>query len=93
MELLRSVLEHLYITEKKPVSAIAKIFNCSEHKINYWIGRFSIPKRSISEGVYLYHNPNGDPFKVHEPKTQNETFLMGLGLGLYWGEGTKSNKE
>ena len=93
MELSCATLERLYIKEKKPISTIAKLLECSEHKVNYWVARFGIQKRSISEGVYLYHNPHGDPFKIHKPKTMDEAFLSGLGLGLYWGEGTKSNKN
>ena len=93
MGLSRTTLERLYIKEKKPVSTIAKIMECSEHKVNYWIAGFGIPKRSISEGVYLHYNPHGDPFRIREPKTLDESFLSGLGLGLYWGEGTKSNKN
>ena len=93
MELARTTLEHLYIKEKKPISTIAKLLGCSEHKVNYWVIRFGIPKRSISESVYLHYNPRGDPFRIREPKTLDEAFLSGLGLGLYWGEGTKSNKN
>ena len=93
MEFLRSQLQNLYVREKKSVSTIAKLFCCSEHKINYWIRKFGIPKRSISEGVYIYNNPHGDPFKLRKPKTLSEAVLFGLGIGLYWGEGTKKNKN
>src|SRR3989344_9534870 len=93
MNLSKEVLEKFYTTEKNSVSTIAKKLGYSEHKINYWLAEFKIPKRSISESVYLYHNPYGDPFKVITPKTIEEAFLSGLGIGLYWGEGTKSNKN
>ncbi len=93
MKLSRTTLERLYREEKKSVSVIARLFGCSEHKINYWIRRFGIPKRSISESVYLYYNPHGDPFRFYEPKTLDEAFLFGMGLGLYWGEGTRKNKN
>lgn len=93
MELSCTVLECLYVKEKKPVSAIATLLGCSEHKVNYWIRKFQIPKRSISEGVYLYHNPHGDPFTISKPRTLDDAILFGLGIGLYWGEGTKRNKN
>lgn len=50
-----------------------------------------IPKRSISEAVYTKHNPNGDPFTPVTTKIDTDSFLFGLGLGLYWGEGTKKS--
>lgn len=72
---------------------MASLFKCSTSKINYWLERYNIPKRSIGEAVYARHNPEGDPFieKILSVQTKNELFLYGLGLGLYWGEGTKSN--
>ncbi len=51
-----------------------------------------IQRRSISDASYLKHNPDGDPFKFVPPKTRDDILLFGLGMGLYWGEGTKSNK-
>ena len=86
-------LEQLYIEQKKSVSKIAQLYNCSEHKVNYWIYKYKIPKRTISASMYLFHNPNGDPFSFVAPKTIEEAQLFGLGLGLYWGEGTKRNKN
>ncbi len=87
----RKLLERLYIYNKKSVHDIAKVFNCSEGKINYWLHKYCIPKRSISEAVYMMHNPNGDPFSPKVLRTSKDSFLFGLGLGLYWGEGTKMN--
>lgn len=71
---------------------IADDLGCSLHKVKYWTERHQIPRRSISDAIYLKHNPDGDPFRFSRPKTQNEAYLFGLGLGLYWGEGTKSSK-
>ena len=52
-----------------------------------------IARRSISEANYLKNNPDGDPFYVREPRTMEEAQLCGMGLGLYWGEGTKASKN
>ncbi|PJA87064.1 MAG: hypothetical protein CO141_01410 [Candidatus Moranbacteria bacterium CG_4_9_14_3_um_filter_42_9] len=89
----RKILEKYYIKEKKSVSAIAKILQKSETGINYWIKKYKIEKRTISEAVYLKNNPNGDPFKIKNPKSLYLSELKGIGLGLYWGEGNKKNKN
>jgi len=92
MELSSFILKKLYFSEKKSAFEISKLFNCSENKINYWLKRCSIPKRSISEAIYVKHNPKGDPFKIKKRLTKEEMKLFGFGLGLYWGEGNKRNK-
>lgn len=84
-------LSILYLQDKKSVAEIATIKSCSQNKVNYWLMKYQIKKRTIAEAIYSKHNPNGDPFVVSKPKTREETILYGLGLGLYWGEGTKSN--
>lgn len=86
-------LKELYINDKKSASCIAKIFNCSERKIDYWLKKYNIPKRTISEAVYIKCNPNGDPFDIKKNLTVNEQKLYGIGLGIFWGEGNKANKH
>jgi hypothetical protein len=88
-----SNLRCLYIRGKKSVSEIARISRCSENKINYWLNKYQIPKRTISEAIYIKHNPKGDPFRFRLPKNAKEAELFGLGIGLYWGEGNKANKN
>lgn len=87
----KKLLELWYLRDKKSVHTIARELNCSDGKINYWLEKHSIKKRSISEAVYTMHNPNGDPFSPKVLRTSEDSFLFGLGLGLYWGEGTKMN--
>lgn len=87
----RKLLVQLYTRDKKSVHDIAGIFHCSDGKINYWLHKHLITKRPISEAVYAMHNPDGDPFSFQTPRTNNDSFLFGLGLGLYWGEGTKKS--
>lgn len=86
-------LEILYVKRKKSVAQIARQLECSENKVNYWLKKHGIAKRSISEAVYVRANPHGDPFTPANPKTMTDAFLYGLGVGLYWGEGTKANKH
>src|SRR3989344_8322513 len=93
MEISKNTVSDLYIEKKHSVSEIARIFKCSENKINYWIKKFKIQKRSLADAMYAKHNPQGDPFLVKAPETLEEAKLLGLGLGLYWGEGNKRNKN
>jgi len=74
------------------VSAIARRLRCSDNKVNYWLSEFKIPKRSISDALYKKWNPKGDPFSVRAPLSVEDGILYGLGVGLYWGEGTKASK-
>ncbi len=87
----KKLLERWYIQNKKSVRDIARFSHCSDGKVNYWLQKYSIPKRSISEAIYLKHNPKGDPFAALQ--VNRDSFIFGLGLGLYWGEGTKRNLD
>jgi len=86
-------LEEMYIEEHKSMQDIAKEFRCSLNRVKYWMDVYKIPSRSISEAIYIKNNPKGDPFKLKKLVSKGDFFIMGLGLGLYWGEGTKSNKN
>jgi hypothetical protein len=90
--LSKHLLEDLYTHKKCSMSEIAKRMKCSVHTVQYWMKKFGIPSRSRSDAAYLKHNPNGDPFLWSPPRTQADHILYGLGIGLYWGEGTKSCK-
>lgn len=87
----KRLLEQWYLRDMKSVHSIAQASHCSDGKINYWLKKYSIPKRSISEAIYTKHNPAGDPFSPRATHVENDSFLLGLGLGLYWGEGTKKS--
>ena len=73
------------------MSEIAQLMEYSLHKVAYWMGKYNIKRRSRSDASYIKHNPNGDPFKIKHSLTTNEKFLLGLGIGIYWGEGTKTS--
>ena len=82
----------LYSKEKMSMMEIAKRHVCSIHKIQYWMKRYSISARSMSDAAYTKHHPKGDPFTFRKPENNEERFLYGLGIGLYWGEGNKACK-
>jgi hypothetical protein len=86
-------LEHLYLQKKYSAKKIASLLKCSENQVNYWLGKYNFPKRSISDAIYYKKNPKGDPFKFVKPININQAILYGLGVGLYWGEGNKKNKN
>lgn len=89
----KELLERLYISDKKSMQEIADLLGFSVHKIAYWIEKHKIKSRPRSEAMYVKHNPKGDPFSFRKPKTLEEGILFGMGLGLYWGEGTKASKN
>ena len=89
----KKILRELYEEQNLSMMQIANQLGCSVHKVTYWMSAYDIKRRKISEAIYIMHNPNGDPFKIKAPETADELILFGLGIGLYWGEGTKSNKN
>ena len=89
----KNILIKYYLEEKKSVAQIASIFKKSETSINYWMSKYNIKKRTISEAIYLKNNPKGDPFKIKYPNNFYLAELKGTGLGLYWSEGNKKNKN
>ena len=86
-------LVKLYWSESRSMQEIADTLGVSLHKVAYWMDKHNIDRRSRSDAGYLKHNPNGDPFHIKKPKNINEAHLFGMGLGLYWGEGTKADKN
>lgn len=93
MKISALTLQRQYWKQNKSVAEIAQSLGCSQHKVNYWMDRYGIPKRSQSDALYVKHNPKGDPFNIKKMLTKNESFLYGLGVGLFWGEGHKKSKN
>jgi hypothetical protein len=88
----KDALEILYVQEKLSVAQIAAKYSCSQQKVNYWLAKHDIKKRSIADALYERKNPNGDPFSIKHFESNFDYFLFGLGCGLYWGEGNKKNR-
>ena len=85
----RDYLYSEYVVKRRSVAQIAQRLKFSQNKVNYWIEKYDIQKRTISDAMYHLKNPLGDPFSIKQPITVEEGILYGMGLGLYWGEGTK----
>ena len=81
-------LSRLY-SQGKSMMEIAELSSCSIHKVVYWMEKYGINRRNRSEATYVKLNPGGDPFHIKQNLTYEESFLLGLGLGIYWGEGNK----
>ncbi|MGD0523297.1 MAG: hypothetical protein ABSA43_01935 [Candidatus Microgenomates bacterium] len=89
IQVSKNQLLSLY-SKGKSMAEISSILKCSNHKIVYWMDKYNIKRRNRSEASYIKQNPNGDPFKIKQKLNDRETFLLGLTLGIYWGEGNKS---
>ncbi len=90
------VLSSLYLSKRRSMSEIAKLLGKSERQVDYWMRKYGIEKRKISDAVYIKHNNKGDPFVIPPfinklNLTKTPSFQLGLFLGLYWGEGNKKN--
>ncbi len=88
-----NILRKLYANDKLSVTEIAQKCGVSRHKVEYWLVKYSIPRRSISEAAYAKRNPEGDPFTFVSPRTSKEWYEYGLAIGLFWGEGNKANQH
>ena len=87
-----TILDKHYRKDRMSMQEIALTLGCSLHKVMYYMEKYDIPRRTRSEAAYQKHHPNGDPFGIIPVKTIDQAKLMGLGLGLYWGEGNKANR-
>lgn len=88
----KAVLEDLYISQKLSVAEIARHLSVTDHKVWWWMEKHGIPRRSRSEASYIKHNGAGDPFSIKDIRTVADAQLLGIGIGLYWGEGNKANR-
>lgn len=89
----KKALEDLYTKKGFSAAQIAKKFSCGTSTVNYYLQKYSIQKRSIADAIFTFKNPNGDPFVFKQPQTLKQWFLYGIGIGLYWGEGTKRSNH
>lgn len=88
----KTQLEELY-DGGLSVKEISEKTGISYNRVCYWMEKHNIQRRSRSAATYVKRNPNGDPFKIKKRLSKREAELRGFGLGLYWGEGTKSDQR
>lgn len=89
----RDLLHDMYVVQCMSMREIAEQLDCSVNRVSYWLHKHGIPLRTRSEANYMLYNKAGDPFEFKEPDTLYLHKLYGIGIGLYWGEGTKANKN
>jgi hypothetical protein len=89
MSLSKELLEELYNAQHLSMAEIAERLDCSPNKVAYWMIKYEIPRRDISEAIYEKRNPGGDPFQIQESLSDDERDLFQLVVGLYIGEGNK----
>lgn len=87
----KSILEKMYREDQLSMMEIAGRLHMTHHGVRYWMQKYEISARSRSDATYVKRNPDGDPFKIKTDLTPAEMALMGVGLGLFWGEGNKAN--
>ena len=83
-------IERLYNKGKSAVE-VGNELGIPWRRVIYFMEKHNIKRRSRSEATYQKLNPKGDPFKINQNLTENEKMLKMIALGLYLGEGTKSN--
>lgn len=89
----KKILQECYYYKKLSMVDTAKILNVTPATVAYWMQRHEFRRRSISEGVYIKQNPNGDPFSIKLRLTDKDKELFLAGLMLYWAEGSRRNKH
>lgn len=72
---------------------ISCLLHISIHTVVYWMQKYGIKRRNHSDATYLKENPHGDPFIIKKSLTPNDQLLLGLGMGIYLGEGNKVEKN
>ena len=85
-------LRKMYLVQGFSMQTIADKVGCSLHCVQYWMQKYGINVRTRSEAGYLQNNPGGDPFRLKSRFTRNDLVLLGVGLGIWWGEGNKRHK-
>jgi hypothetical protein len=89
----KKTLTQYYLEDKLSMKEISVRLNCSTNKVVYWMNFYDVKRRSIGDAIYIKHNPSGDPFTLKPIRSKADAYLLGMGLGLYWGEGTKTDKH
>jgi len=73
--LSKNYLEKLY-KNGHSMTEIAKLLDCSVHKVVYWMEKYKLSRRSLSQAIYLKSNPQGDPFKIKTKLRKEVCFYL-----------------
>lgn len=57
------LLRKMYFERRTSMADMARALHCSLHKVSYRMEKHRIHRRSISDAIYLWSNPGGDPFR------------------------------
>jgi len=88
-----ATLKNLYEDERLSAKQIADRLDVTEPTVVYWLDKYRIRKRSISEAIYQRINSSGDPFKVKMDLSFDEEKLKVAGLMLWATEGSRKSKH
>jgi hypothetical protein len=89
----QELLRQLYLEEKLSAKQIADRLRVMEAKVVYWLRKYQIPKRSLSEAIYQRINAGRDPFQVKTGLNSDEEKLKVAGLILWVTEGSLKNED
>ena len=72
---------------------VANHEECSLHEVFYWMRKYNIPRRSLSEAGYIAHRVKfgKTPCVPKRNLTSKEKGLKIAGIMLYWAEGAKAS--
>lgn len=87
MLLPKPLLLDLYCDQCKSIRNIAAVTGSSIGTVHHSMEVHRIPRRPISEALYRKHHPDGG-FRYCPPRTAEEQYEFGFGLGIYWSKGT-----
>ncbi|TAH33173.1 hypothetical protein EYC59_05225 [Candidatus Saccharibacteria bacterium] len=82
------LLEELYQVKQLSIAKIASELGMSPRLVSSALKSYGITLRTQAETSYLQHRK---VFKIKTNLTTDELVLYGVGLGLYWGEGNKTD--
>lgn len=85
-------LQKMYTNDGLSMMQIAAKLSVSHSTVAYWMKKYGIIRRSLSDAITQLNHPDGDPFTIGKIDSIERAKLYGIGIGLYWGEGTKANE-
>ncbi len=88
-------MKDLYLLKKLSVRQVADALGISPARVNYWLSKINIDRRSRAEAIrYLnFTKFHKGGFKIKQHLNINEEKLRVAGSMLYGGEGTKSGNS